>query len=57
MSQILHCLQDVETRGKVRKTQIIIDRDGNEEVFENDPEGHSADSNYEEGKMCSKHIF
>merc|ERR1712168_725385 len=41
--------QDVETRGKVRKTQIVIDRDGNQEVFENDPEGHYADSYYEEG--------
>merc|ERR1712142_971663 len=41
--------QDVETRGKVRKTQIVIDRDGNQEVFENDPEGHFADSYYEEG--------
>jgi len=41
--------QDVETRGKVRKTQIIIDRDGNPEVFENDPEGHFADSHWEEG--------
>merc|ERR1719289_802624 len=41
--------QDVETRGKVRKTQIVIDRDGNPEVFENDPEGHFADSNWEEG--------
>merc|ERR1719219_1864348 len=41
--------QDVETRGKVRKTQIVIDRDGNPEVFENDPEGHYADSFYEEG--------
>jgi len=40
--------QDVETRGKVRKTQIVIDRDGNPEVFENDPEGHFADSNWEE---------
>lgn len=42
--------QDVETRGKVRKTQIVIDRDGNQEVFENDPEGHFADSHYEEGE-------
>jgi len=42
--------QDVETRGKVRKTQIVIDRDGNQEVFENDPEGHFADSIYEEGE-------
>merc|ERR1739838_517868 len=41
--------KDVETRGKVRKTQIVIDRDGNPEVFENDPEGHFADSNWEEG--------
>merc|ERR1719511_190234 len=41
--------QDVETRGKVRKTQIVIDRDGNPEVFENDPEGHYADSFYQEG--------
>jgi len=41
--------QDVETRGKVRKTQIVIDRDGNQEVFENDPEGHYADVHYEEG--------
>jgi len=40
--------QDVETRGKVRKTQIVIDRDGNQEVYENDPEGHFADSHYEE---------
>jgi len=40
--------QDVETRGKVRKTQIVIDRDGNPEVFENDPEGHFADSHWEE---------
>jgi len=41
--------QDVETRGKVRKTQIVIDRDGNPEVYENDPEGHYADSFYQEG--------
>jgi len=41
--------KDVETRGKVRKTQIVIDRDGNPEVFENDPEGHYADSFYQEG--------
>jgi len=40
--------QDVETRGKVRKTQIVIDRDGNQEVFENDPEGHFADSTWEQ---------
>jgi len=46
--------QDVETRGKVRKTQIVIDRDGNPEVFENDPEGHFADSHYEEGSESVK---
>jgi len=46
--------QDVETRGKVRKTQIVIDRDGNPEVYENDPEGHYADSFYQEGPESVK---
>merc|ERR1712121_465788 len=45
---------DVETRGKVRKTQIVIDRDGNPEVYENDPEGHYADSFYQEGPESVK---
>merc|ERR1712142_418534 len=46
--------QDVETRGKVRKTQIVIDRDGNPEVYENDPEGHYADSFYQKGPESVK---